>query len=388
VTTPRPTPVARCTGGYWPSPIQELLLRAALLSGTDAREAWCALRPGLDVDGADRASRRLLPLLGANLRRLGIDDPLAAGLEAIHRDTAAKNRRLFDAGRRLLTALAEAGIATLVLKGGALASHGYRDLGLRPMSDLDVVVPTGQADAAVQALERAGWEARTPVTPALVRMRHATDLLETGTSFKCDLHWHVYWECCAPDADDDLWAASVPLDFEGVPTRTLGPADQLLHLCVHGSRRARRPLLLWIPDALLVLRAGGIDWPRLLAQGRRRRFVLRAATMLAYLRRQLGAPVPDEVLARLEALPISRLERLEYRVVNRPQGLLGELPGYWCHYRRLRADGQITSTLGFPRYLQQTWRMASLGRMGRGALDRARKRVRAAVLGSTSATGR
>lgn len=369
------------TGGYWPSAGQEVLLRAALLSGTDAIEAWRDLRPQLDVVGETRASRRLLPLLGANLRRLGIDDPLAADIEAIRRETAAKNRRLFDAGRHLLAVLAEAGIATLILKGGALVPQRYGDLGIRPMSDLDVVVPTSQAEAAIHALEDAGWSPRTAVTPAFIRMQHAIDLLETGTSLKCDLHWHIYSECCGPDADDDLWAASRPLDFEGVVTRTLAPADQLLHLCVHGSRRARRPQLTWIPDALLVLQAGGIDWPRLLAQARGRRFVLRVATMLAYLSRDFAAPVPDEVLTRLETLPVSRLERFEHWVVNQPQGLLGELPGYWCNYRRLRADGQVTSALGFPRYLQQTWRMTSLGEVGRGAVDRARKRVRAAVLG-------
>jgi len=368
-------------GGYWPSAGQEVLLRAALLSGTDAIEAWRALRPQLEMAGASRATRRLLPLLAANLRRLGIDDPLAAGVEAIRRKTAEKNRRLFDAGRNLLTVLAEAGIATLILKGGALVPQRYGDLGIRPMSDLDVVVPTSQAEAAIQALDGAGWSARTAVTPAFIRMRHAVDLLEAGTSLKCDLHWHVYSECCGPHADDDLWAASVPLDFEGVHTRTLGPADQLLHLCVHGSRRARRQLLLWIPDALLVLRAGDIDWPRLVAQARGRRFVLRAATMLAYLSREFAAPVPDDVLTRLETVPVSVLERFEHWVINRPEGLLGELPGYWCNYRRLRADGLITSALGFPRYLQQTWGVTSLGEVGRAALDRARKRVRAAILG-------
>lgn len=376
-----PAMPARRTGGYWPSACQEVLLRAALLSGADAIEAWRDLRPQLEMVGAPRAARRLLPLLGVNLRQLGIDDPVAATIEAIRQETLEKNRRLFDAGRNLLAVLAEAGIATLILKGGALIPQQYRDLGIRSMSDLDVVVPTSQAEVALHALEDAGWAARIAVTPAFIRMRHAIDLLEADTSLKCDLHWRVYSECCGPHSDDDLWAESVPLDFEGVPTRTLAPADQVLHLCVHGSRRARRQLLFWIPDTLLVLRAGGIDWLRLLAQAQARRFVLRAATMLEYLSRVFAAPVPPEILARLETLPVSRLERFEHWVINRPNGLLGELPGYWCNYRRLRSDGSITSGLGFPRYLQQTWGMGTLSEVGRGALDRARNRVRAAILG-------
>ena len=176
------------TGNYWPSEAQETLLRAALLPGADAVEAWSAVRPGLDLERVDRPSRRLLPLLADNLRRLGIDDPLADRLDAIRRDTATRNRRRFDAGRRLLTALAEAGIATLMVKGGALIADKYGDIGLRPMSDLDVVVPTAQATAAIEALSCAGWSPRARITPSFIRMMHAVDLVETGTAARCDLH--------------------------------------------------------------------------------------------------------------------------------------------------------------------------------------------------------
>jgi hypothetical protein len=372
------------TGGYWPDTTQEMLLRAALMDGTDALAAWRAVRPRLAVAEADRVTRRLFPLLGANLRRLGMDDPLSSHFDAIRRATATKNRRLFDAGRRLLAALAEAGIATLVLKGGALAGPRYADIGIRPMSDLDILVPTARAGAAVETLRAAGWSARMPVTAQLVRMFHAVNVRERASAVTCDLHWHAYWECCAPGADDDLWAASQPLHFEGVATRTLGPADQLLHLCVHGSRRARRAHLLWIPDALLVLRAGGIDWPRLVAQARRRHFVLRARTMLRYLEQTFRAPVPEAVLTELETLRVARLERFEYRVGNRPQGVLGELPSYWCNYRRLREDGVPGSPLGFARYLQQTWRLASLGEVAGGALARARNRLGATLVRSAT----
>ena len=367
-------------GAYWPSPHQETLLRAALSDGAAARRAWELVRPGLDPERADHASQQILPLLGANLARLGVTDPLVNRLATLRERTGAENRALFAAGRQILLALHAAGVDTLMLKGGALAVSVYRDIGLRPMGDLDVLVRTGQARAAVEALAAAGWCGRAAVTPEYIRTQHAADLFAAG-DLKCDLHWHVYWECCGPDADDELWAASVPLAFAGVDTRTLAVADQLLHVCVHGSRRARRPGIRWIADALAVLRAGGVDWARLLGQAAERGVVLRAGTMLLYLRDAFAAPVPDEVVGELQALPVSWLERVEYRVGNRPQGLLGELPSYWCNYRRLRraAGG---SPLGFPRYLQQTWKLGSLGQVVGAALNRAAQRVRTAVFGA------
>ena len=288
-----------------------------------ARAAWQALRPRVDLARLDRASLRLLPLLDANLRRHGIDDPLGDALALAREQAAARNRTLFQGGRRLLATLADAGIDTLMLKGGALAATVYGDPGLRPMSDLDVLVPTARARAAIDALERQGWAPRIAITPGFIRTQHAADMVAEGAAAKCDLHWHAYWECCQPDADTDLWAASTALDFEGVPTRALAPADQLLHVCVNGSRRARRPNLLWIPDALRLVEAGGIDWSRLLAQAAARRFSLRARTMLGYLRRAFDARVPDEALEGLGAVRVSGLERLEFRIGNRPAGPAG-----------------------------------------------------------------
>jgi Uncharacterised nucleotidyltransferase len=368
-------------GGYWPNEEKELLLRAALLVGADAVEAWRLLRPRLHVDDLDRSSRRLLPLLGANLRRLGIDDSMLASFDAARSQTAAENRGLFDATRRLLLALRNAGIETLVLKGAALAVAYYRDPGLRPMTDVDVLVPPARAEAAVDVLRSAGWAPKTiGVTPASLEVQHARPFVDVDGR-QCDLHWHTYWEDCRPGADDELWAASIRLDFEGTPTRMLGPADQLLHLCVHGSRPVRWPPLLWIPDVLLLLRAGGVDWPRLVTQAARRGFALRTRAMLGYLSNALAAPIPADALARLQAVPISRGERLEFYAGNHRQGLLGELPSYWAKYRRSRPGTGHGSPLAFVRFLQQVWEMESLAQVAGGVLARTRKRLRITLRG-------
>lgn len=54
--------ISRRSGNYWPTPDQELLLRAALLEGPAAADAWRELRPRLNPDDIDAASQRLMPL--------------------------------------------------------------------------------------------------------------------------------------------------------------------------------------------------------------------------------------------------------------------------------------------------------------------------------------
>ena len=56
--------------------------------------------PRVHLARLDRASLRLLPLLDANLRRHGIDDPLGDALALARERAAARNRTLFEGGRR------------------------------------------------------------------------------------------------------------------------------------------------------------------------------------------------------------------------------------------------------------------------------------------------
>ena len=376
----------RRAGHYWPSEAQETLLRAALLSGADAIEAWRALRPG---SGRRRTwiARRgaCCRSSAANLRRLGIDDPLVVRLEAIRRETAARNRRRFDAGRRLLADARRC--RHRHAHGEGRRAHRGQVPGPRPPADVRPGYRRahGAGDRRrPDACRARGGRPAPRITPGFIRMQHAADLVETGTSVRCDLHWHVYWECCGPGADDDLWAASVPLDFEGMATRTLAPADQLL--APVRARLPARPQLAAPLDPRLRCWCCG----RAASTGRvcsRRRdsggSSCARATMLAYLKRTFRAPVPDDVLTSLAAS--SRLASGALRVpgvqpaargARRAAELLVQLP---AAPRGRAGDVAVSDSPGTSSRRGDWDRSAEVAR---GALDRARGRVRAAVLGA------
>src|SRR5712691_11019679 len=127
---------------YLPNSEQQLLLRAALLPDERARAAWEALGPGFDPDRLDSDSKGLLGLLFRNLRKLGVEDPRLGRFKGIYRLTWFKNQLLFHAADGLLAALERADIPTILLKGAALVTTAYRDVGLRAMADFDILIPT------------------------------------------------------------------------------------------------------------------------------------------------------------------------------------------------------------------------------------------------------
>ena len=94
---------------------------------------------------------------------------VAPALGLAHPDLEAEYRRqgfgtalILESVERARSALARAGVPSLVFKGAALVADGtYPDPGARRMNDADVLVPPDQAGRAVRALMDAGYEAVT-----------------------------------------------------------------------------------------------------------------------------------------------------------------------------------------------------------------------------------
>ena len=118
--------------GCWPTPAQLLLLRAALWRGEDALAAWTEWAAHADLDRLDEGSHRLLPLVYTNLHALGLAHPWLNRLKGLKRRTWYENRLLFHHMLPVAQAFESAAIKTLALKGPALATLYYPDLGARP----------------------------------------------------------------------------------------------------------------------------------------------------------------------------------------------------------------------------------------------------------------
>lgn len=373
-------------GTCWPTHEQKLLLQAALLEGDPALDAWREWQARVDIDLVEYGSLRLLPLLYRNLTALAATDPQIGLYKGIYRQTWYQNQMRMHSLLPILRALNDAAIPTILLKGMALSQRYYRDLGLRPMFDLDLLVPTWHAKAAYTVLGQLGWKARTSNEPSFdedtLQTRHATSL-RNARDEELDLHWHAFFHFCYEGADEDFWQAARPLILEGVPTQILDPADQLLHLCAHGARWSPLGHVQWLADATLVLRECGdeLDWGRLFEQAEKRRLFLPVRETLLYIKEALQAPVLDEIFDKMKHAPVSRLERMEFRTIaSSPDGPLGWLPLFWFYYLRTAqrpSDGRLRARfLGFPRYLQRRWRMDHLWDVGLHVLSKGIQIVR------------
>lgn len=367
----------------WPTPEQELLLKAALLKDDAAVAAWTAWQATGDIDRLDASSYRLLPVVYRNLHARGVREPLLEKLKGVYRHTWYKNQLFLRRMAECLRWFHAAGIETLLLKGAPLALLFYRDHGLRPMADLDVMVPPDRAVAALDLLRDRGWvrSDRWPETfhESYVSVGNSVGLKDREGN-QCDLHWHLMPECCREEADGEFWRGAVPFFIHDVPALTLNPADHLLHVVAHGLRWDPLPPFRWVADAMEIIRSPTPpDWERLAAQAQRCRLAWPAKEGLAYLREKFRAPIPDAVGKNLRKLAASPIEYFEYRykTQNPERKALGYLPIHWFNYLRLDAgSGSKYNPLRFARYLQRLCGARSLGGLALYALRRRARRLR------------
>ena len=352
------------TGGCWPTPFQELLLKATLLKTDAALQAWQEWFEQDGLDRLDHGSYRLLPLTYRNLQRLGYQDPVMMKLKGVDRRAWCENHLVFRRMAPLLAAFHQAGIPTLLLKGAALTMLHYRDFGLRPMQDLDILVPEERALEVVSLLEAQGWSRITLPAVSIGRFflsyRQSADF-KRHEQERVDLHWHVLFQACHRDADQLFWEASVPIEFEGQSTRALCPTDQLLHACSHGVAWNEIPPLRWVADACCVIESSVIDWQRLVQIAATCRVVPPLRDALRYLINTGGAPVPEEVVQELEAMTVTPNEQLEYQFYLKQLGTPGmgqTVRALYPQYQRtVHGKSWLNRAVGIPLFMQHYWNL-------------------------------
>jgi hypothetical protein len=255
------------------------------------------------------------------------------------------------------------------------------------MDDLDVLVAPRQAGRALAVLRDAGWKPPAPHTEDLFAVKHGVGLVRNSPVEGVDLHWRTFPYSAA--GEDDLWSGSVPLTLGGVPTRTLSPADHLLHVCSEGvAWNPVRPIR-WVVDATVIVRSAGarLDWDRFCQQAARREQLSTARTLLAYLRGTFAPEIPQAVIDRLLAMPARRADGAVHRaLVARPPSARRAWRTNRAAHRALAAAPGAPA-IGFLDFLAQHW---DLGTRRELALHVARKAggvLRAASYGGLRVLG-
>ena len=146
---------------------------------------------------------------------------------------------------RVLSALDEAGIKALGIKGVSLSMLLYEDLAGREFGDADVLVATEDAQKAFRVCQELGLRAAYPMglspvqQAAHFRYGKAQNFRGSDLAQSLDLHWRPLspWLGHGLLEFEQLWQTSQRLEREGLkPWRTLGNSATVAFMALHACQ--------------------------------------------------------------------------------------------------------------------------------------------------------
>ncbi len=270
------------------------------------------------------------PLLYASLKRCGADRVPPAVLERLRIHYLRSDTANWVALAELesLGALFEREhLPCVVLKGGALAATLYPEPALRPMSDLDLLVPLARFAEADELLRGQGFASPVELcddfAPQLTNYRAYT----RGGLAKpahLEIHWHLfkspyYWRRVPIEW---FWNRTLEISVGDYRARCFSPDAQFVHLAVHFALHHRAERLIWSYDlARLLVRDGArMHWDEILDAAER--FGLKQALQLAAARvtETWGIPIPPAALTRLNLSPARWRDRVAFALMTARRG--------------------------------------------------------------------
>ncbi len=200
-------------------------------------------------------------------------------------------------------------IPAVVLKGGALAFTLYPDRSLRPINDLDLLVPEERLEEAAARIQALGYKEVSPIAAPGRRksMPFHCIFAKESVPIALELHWNLLAGGHSRYAPDMAWfwahTEPLPLPFPS-PFLMLDPTGHLLYLATHAMLEHGEGELdpKWLYDIhLLVEREGErINWEELATKAIAFRWAVAVARTFERCSQLFGTSFPEGTIQTLK----------------------------------------------------------------------------------------
>jgi len=242
------------------------------------------------------------PLLYDRTKQLNI--ALPDSIQKRLRDSFLKNfylnTRLYHQLQTLSERWQEKSIPAMALKGAYLAGVVYDNIGLRVMSDVDILVRKEHVTEAALVLTEAGYQKK--VASFQENVRHFHDAYTRQNSPSIELHWTLN-ETFTNQVDlEEIWSHALPVTILYGSFFALPQEELLVFLCMHTIQHINSAMLRMLCDVGEVVRKFGeeLQWDKVVETAFRWDIPRAVYVILRLAGELLQVPIPQAVLKALE----------------------------------------------------------------------------------------
>lgn len=300
-------------------PEYQLLLACARtkLGKNNQDEIRKLVNDGLDWDYLLQMGKAhgLAPLLYSHLRGIDyehrIPQPIMDQLHNIYYGNLARNILAYDELSRVLKSFEEKEIPVVALKGIALAGLVYRNIALRPMADVDLLVQESNMPEVLKTLFKLGFKRLLQEKEITLKNRNEVDLVKRQKNVKHlpGLIISIHRDLTAPARfkgatkinTQQMISRARPGKVAGSNILIMAPEDQVLHVIYHATFQHPFIGLLQLCDVaeLIKLKENELNWQILVKTSINGRIATAIYYFLYLSEKLLEAPIPDWVLRAL-----------------------------------------------------------------------------------------
>jgi hypothetical protein len=200
-------------------------------------------------------------------------------------------------------------IKVILLKGISLIGNVYEDIGLRPMSDVDVLVAENDAPRFESLLESLNYvpfiEIKSKLIPDTGHF-HLPPFVQKDNRVMIEVHTHIYSDNSPMKIDiSDFLNNNIPHSSFGPNIGILSPADLLHHLCIHINEhlQTNEIRLSHFYDLAAVIRkytGNGLVWDKFIADTFKYNTALAVFPQLYIANKYFLADLPAQISDRFD----------------------------------------------------------------------------------------
>ncbi len=257
----------------------------------------------------------LAPLLFYHLHRIDHDHQIPQSvmgqLHDIYYSNLARNILLYDELNQISECFEGREIPLVVVKGLTLAETVYRNVALRPMADVDLLVEKRNLPEVMKAFSKLGFEILPQEKEITLKYMNELHFVKHQENIKHlpSLIVNIHWDLTAPirfrgatkTNTRQMIERAQPTKIANSNVLVMTPEDQILHVIYHATFQHPFIGLLELCDVaeLVKLEENELDWQSLMKRARNGRIATATYCLLTSAETLLGAPIPDWALRSL-----------------------------------------------------------------------------------------
>lgn len=311
------------------SPENRLVL-ASCNPSPDLNKLWQAIK---DIDDWDKACDKLIKkgvaplflhileknsacIMSDNLTRIlkeinenaieVVPKVVVAKLKQAYLKTMTRNMVLFDVFREIAEKMNQKGVKAVALKGIYLAEHLYSDIGLRQLSDIDLLVKNDELTTVIKIFEELGFKKSEfefgNTMLSVLEPTHLPPFTRKGVSVEVHTRLHGPTHRYQLPVEDMI-ERSVKTVIWGQSFHVFEVHDLIIYLCLHADKHLNSNHLQLYSYAditrLLTMHRNEIDWEIFQRRINECRGGFEVMKQLKIANQLFDAPIPDKALEGL-----------------------------------------------------------------------------------------